>query len=223
MDIKFIFFDFGGTLDDDGVCWRKRFYPIYLKNGFDISYDDFSKAFFNSDDNLAVRHRLKNLGFNETVLLQVKDVLDYLKVNDEKLVQKIANEFIDYSKKNINQNIPLLKYLLSKNIKLGIISNFYGNLESVLESLGIRKYFEVIADSGVIGEIKPSPIIFEYALNTIGAKPYNSAMVGDAHHRDIIGAHNMGMYHFYITNETPQKCCEKLYTIKNIRELIKYV
>ncbi len=27
---KAILFDFGGTIDADGVAWKERFYPLYL-------------------------------------------------------------------------------------------------------------------------------------------------------------------------------------------------
>lgn len=223
MDLKFIFFDFGGTIDSDGICWRDRFYNIYLENGIKISYEEFSKAFFDSDDNLPKRYNLSGKGFEETVYLQVNDVLKYLNLENENLRKKIADKFIYDSKKKVCENIPLFKYLKNKNITLGIISNFYGNLNDVLESLYIRDFFEVVADSGVIGSIKPSITIFNYALEKVNADIKSSAMVGDAYHRDIIGAHNVGMYHFYISKEERNKCCEKFFLIKNIRELIKYV
>lgn len=223
MKLKFIFFDYGGTIDSDGVHWRKRFYELYLKNGINISYDDFSKAFFDSDDNLPRRHNLKGLGLYETVKLEVSDVFKYLKIKDIELEKKIVDEFINDSKKYIMMNLNLFKNLKEKGIKLGIISNFYGNLESVLKSIDILHFFDVVADSGVVGHIKPDKEIFEWALKKINASPELSAMVGDALHRDIKGAHNIGIYHFYISNEESPKCCEKFIQIKNIREIIKYV
>ncbi len=224
MDIKFIFFDFGGTIDSDGLHWRKRAYPIYLKYGIDISYDEFSKAFFDSDDNLHIRHDLSKSGFEQTVLLQVSDLLKFINRYDPTLAQRIADEFITESKKKVEENTPLFRYLKSRGIRLGIISNFYGNLEIVLQSLCIRNYFDVVVDSQAIGHIKPSKEIFQHALSEMKAKADLSAMVGDSFHRDIVGAHNMNMYHFYISEEGyEKKCCDKFFVIKNIRELIKYV
>lgn len=224
MEIKFIFFDFGGTIDSDGIHWRKRAYPLYLKHGINISYDEFSKAFFDADDNLHIRHNLKNSGFDETVRYQVADLLEYLKINNRDLVEKISSEFINDARKKVEENIPLFQYLKSKKIKLGIISNFYGNLIKVLQSLNISEYFDIVTDSGVIGHIKPSKEIFIHAINAINADPLKSAMVGDAYHRDIAGAHNIGMYHFYVNPENDKKpCCERFINIKNIRELMKYV
>ncbi|MCX7905532.1 MAG: HAD family hydrolase [Elusimicrobiales bacterium] len=224
MNVDFIFFDFGGTIDSDGIHWRKRFYDIYLKNGLNLTYDDFSKAFFDADDNLSIRHDLKNLGFDETVKLQVEDVLKYIGKYDKNLLERISNEFIESSRKKVSENIPLFKYLIHQKKKLGIISNFYGNLPIVLKSLSIDIYFEVIADSTIVGALKPSKDIFNYALTKIGAEPDRSAMIGDSYERDIVGAHSVGMYHFHISeNKNYKLCCNKLYIIKNIRELIKYV
>jgi putative hydrolase of the HAD superfamily len=36
MNIKYIFFDYGGTIDSNGRHWRERFYDIYKKNGIEI-------------------------------------------------------------------------------------------------------------------------------------------------------------------------------------------
>ena len=224
MKLKFIFFDFGGTLDFDGIHWRKRFYDIYLKNGINLTYDEFSKAFFDCDDNLPFRHNLKNLGFDETVYLQVSDVFKYLKIDDEKKLQLIADEFITQSKKYIERNKKILEKLKEKQIKLGIISNFYGNLDSVLKSLDIYDYFDVVADSGVVGYTKPSKEIFDYAFSKINAIKELSAMVGDSFERDIKSSHNYGIYHFYLTHQPPtEKCCRKLYIIQKTTDILNYV
>ena len=226
IQIKNIFFDYGGTIDSNGIHWRKRFYDLYIKNGIEISYDDFSKAFFDSDDNLSLRHNLKGCGINETVIFNVNDVFKYLRINDDLKARRIAEEFISDTKKSISNNISVFKGLKEKGIKLGVISNFYGNLRDVLSSLDILKYFDTVADSSVIGHIKPDKEIFLWALNSIDAKPEESAMVGDAMHRDILGAHNLGMYHFYLTQDNTnsiKKCCDKFFTIRNLTELFDYV
>jgi len=224
MKLKFIFFDFGGTLDSDGIHWRKRFYDIYLKNGINLTYEDFSKAFFDSDDNLHLRHNLKNLSFDETVYLQVRDVFKYLRIDDEEKIKSIAKEFIDKSKNYINRNKNVLQKLKEKGIKLGVISNFYGNLESVLKSLGIYDFFDAVADSEVAGYIKPSKEIFDYAINKLNAQKEFSAMVGDSFERDIKSSHNYGIYHFYLTQEPPtEKCCDKLYIISKTKDILNYV
>lgn len=225
MDLKYIFFDFGGTIDSNGIHWRKRFYEIYREAGINLDYETFSKAFFDSDDNLNTRHDLKNLGYKETVYLQVKDVFKYLNIKNEKLEKNIADKFINDAVNHIEKNVkPILNNLISKKIKLGIISNFYGNLTSVIKSLNLNEFFDVIADSTVIGHIKPNREIFEWAFKKINADTEKSAMVGDAYHRDISGAHNIGIYHFYLTQNNDKKiCCDKMFVINRLGDLLNYV
>ncbi|MEF3279371.1 MAG: HAD family hydrolase [Elusimicrobiota bacterium] len=226
MEIKNIFFDYGGTIDSDGIHWRERFYKLYLKAGIKIDYDEFSKAFFDSDDNLAKRHNLKKTGFKETISYQVNDVFRYLKIKDSKKKKEIIENFIEDSIEKINSNKKIFETLLDKGIKLGIISNFYGNLNNVLKSLGILNYFSFVADSGKIGVIKPDKAIFIAALKGLNAEIEDSAMVGDALHRDIKGAHNIGMRHFYLTSkkgEEIKKCCKKMFVIGKLKDILNYV
>src|SRR6201996_2201252 len=50
--IKTLLFDFGGTLDSDGVAWKERFYAFYRSEGLDISAEAFAPAFYAADDAL---------------------------------------------------------------------------------------------------------------------------------------------------------------------------
>lgn len=224
MEIKYLFFDYGGTIDCDGLSWRERFYKLYRDENIDISYEEFSKAFFDSDDNLFIRHNIKDAGFVETIYFQVNDVFKYLKISDDKKVSKIAERFISDSIKQINKNIEVFEILKSRGIKLGIISNFYGNLTKVLESLNIRKYFEVVADSQALGYTKPDIRIFEWAIEKMKAEKEKTAMVGDALHRDVKGACDTGIYHFYLTRryEAINKCCDKLIIINSLKEILNF-
>jgi hypothetical protein len=45
-------FDFGGTLDANGVAWKDRFYALYRAEGLDMAADAFESSFFAADDSL---------------------------------------------------------------------------------------------------------------------------------------------------------------------------
>ena len=47
--IETLLFDFGGTLDADGVAWKERFYTLYRSEGLDMTADAFAPAFFAAD------------------------------------------------------------------------------------------------------------------------------------------------------------------------------
>ncbi|MFC1679868.1 hypothetical protein ACFL2T_06630, partial [Elusimicrobiota bacterium] len=73
-----VLFDFGGTLDSDGVHWQERFYSLYKREGLSVPRDRFARAFYDSDDNLPSRFSLAGLGLEDTVRLQVECVLKHL-------------------------------------------------------------------------------------------------------------------------------------------------
>ena len=50
--IETVLFDFGGTLDSDGVAWKERFHDLYRAEGLDLSADAFAPAFYAADDAL---------------------------------------------------------------------------------------------------------------------------------------------------------------------------
>src|SRR5262245_56641095 len=53
--IETLLFDFGGTLDADGVAWKERFYAFYCVEGLDVAAHAFESCFFAADDALVGR------------------------------------------------------------------------------------------------------------------------------------------------------------------------
>ena len=47
--IETLLFDFGGTLDADGVAWKERFHALYRADGLDLASDAFTPAFYAAD------------------------------------------------------------------------------------------------------------------------------------------------------------------------------
>ncbi|MEA2893335.1 MAG: putative hydrolase of the superfamily, partial [Bradyrhizobium sp.] len=50
--VETLLFDFGGTLDADGVAWKERFYAFYRGEGLDMTAGAFEPSFFAADDPL---------------------------------------------------------------------------------------------------------------------------------------------------------------------------
>jgi putative hydrolase of the HAD superfamily len=49
-----------------------------------------------------------------------------------------------------------------------------------------------IADE--VGMLKPDPALFRHACEALGSTPERSAMVGDRYARDVVGAHEAGLF-----------------------------
>jgi len=82
---------------------------------------------------------------------------------------------------------------LKSRFKLGIVSNFYGNLDRILEEARLDRFFAAVADSSRVGIFKPEPGIFEAALKKIHCAPESAAMIGDSLGKDCAPAHRLGM------------------------------
>lgn len=218
--MKSILFDFGGTLDSRGTTWADRFYAIYRRRSAALSRGSFDKAFYASDDALPGRYPLKNLGFRETLTLQVRGVLENLGpgVIGPELEGLLVEDFLKDSRANFAQIRPLLERLAGR-YRLGVVSNFYGNLDSVLSAEGLRDLFDVVADSGVVGAEKPDPRLFNHAIDSLGLRPADCVMVGDSIPRDMRGAEGLGLRHALLARNGGPSCCPSAWRIATLAEL----
>jgi putative hydrolase of the HAD superfamily len=214
--VKSLLFDFGGTLDADGTTWLDRFRFLYKEAGVESGDDRFAKAFYKADDELPLRHKLPGLSLEQTLKLQVADTLAGLGA-DASLRDKIAGRFLEDCRTHFRRNQPVLRRL-AKRFKLGIVSNFYGNLDGILASEGLRDLFGVVADSTVVGASKPEAAIFNHALAALGSTAADALMVGDSLARDMRGAEGLGMPHAFLS-QAAKPCCVKALRLKTFPEL----
>ena len=101
------------------------------------------------------------------------------------------------------RNRPVLS-ALGERYRLGVVSNFYGNLEAACASSGLARHFGVMTDSQRVGAEKPEPAIFNAALAALKAAPETAVMVGDSLRRDGEGARRAGMGFIWIAPEAVQ-------------------
>ena len=209
--IETVLFDFGGTLDSDGVAWKERFYALYQSEGLDLSAEAFAPAFYAADDAL-VGALAPTTGLEETVdALTTKLVAELARRGggtghreiDRARGERIALRFLSDMSVAFARNRPVLK-ALGERYRLGVVSNFYGNLEAVCESSGLSPLFGVMTDSQRVGAEKPEPAIFQAALAALHAAPETSVMVGDSLRRDYEGARRSGIGFIWIAPEDVQ-------------------
>ena len=111
------------------------------------------------------------------------------------MVEEKAKEIAAYcygvAKENVSKSAEVLSEL-SQKYPLVLVSNFYGNIETVLEDFGILKYFKKVIESAKVGVRKPDSAIFELGVKAIGLKPENVLVVGDSVKNDIDPARQLG-------------------------------
>lgn len=217
---KAVLFDFGGTLDADGVTWKDRFYPLYLAEHVEVDWARYERAYYIGDDALTAQRR-SDCSFQESLLLQVTGVLEALNIVDAGLASRLCDRFLQDSLEKIHSNLEILREL-SVRFRLGIISNYYGNLERVCIECGLAPLMSVLVDSACVGFIKPDPRIFQIALTTLQLDPQEAVFVGDSLPRDMEGAKHLGMPHIWLTSNRSgdlSPCCPDDPTIRSLADL----
>lgn len=92
------------------------------------------------------------------------------------------------------ETLEVLTELKHLGLKLGIISNFDSRAYSVLESLGIRDFFDAITLSSEAGSSKPDAGIFEAAVRALALPAPTILLVGDSLHDDVEPAIRVGLH-----------------------------
>lgn len=115
------------------------------------------------------------------------------KENIEDLVNKLRN--IDGPTQNWSappETYTVLNELQSKDLPLGIVSNFPKILPDLCRKVGIADYFDFIIASEEVGISKPDPSILQMALQRAQVKPHEAVYIGD-HPFDILCAKKVPM------------------------------
>ena len=210
-----LLFDFGGTLDTAGCHWGKFLWYAYKRNEIPVTEEQFREAYV---------HAERTLG--KLPIIQAHDTFFSM------LTNKLSIEFeyllscgwlaAEKVKTNISESRRVLSEL-KKNHRLGLVTNFYGNMSVVLEEFDLSSYFETVTESAVVGVRKPDSQIFNLAVNSLDEKAENVVVIGDSCTKDILPAHEMGCHTIWLkgegwTSEEPTTCVAD-YVIKNLVEL----
>ena len=199
MEIKGIIFDYGGTLDTGGDHWSEVIWCAYGKAGVAVNKAEFREAYVYAERELArTRHILPEHDFGDLLLIKMRLELQWLSgqglfapAQVEAKAGEIAGICYHSARTKVEEAVPVLKEL-SEKYPLVLVSNFYGNVETVLADFGLLKYFRKIVESAVVGVRKPDPKIFSLGVEALGFRPEEVLVVGDSLKKDIIPAESIG-------------------------------
>ena len=218
--VSVLLFDFGGTLDADGIAWKERFFRLWRDEGEEVLRERFDRAFYAADDAL-VGAVPATLSLAETVERLARGVGERLGTGDDLLPGRVASRFCEDAREYLNRSGELLA-LLASRYRLGVVSNFYGNLAAVCRDAGIERHLLAAVDSADIGSCKPDPAIFQAALALLEAGPAESVFIGDSPARDMAGARGVGMRHVLLAGESSgglRPCCVGDSMIRRLEDL----
>lgn len=199
MEIKGIIFDYGGTIDSHGDHWSEVIYDGYINAGLKIDKVQFRESYVYAERELArTRHILPQHNFYDLLLIKMQLELSDLAARGiieqgdvEKYAQPIAKYCYDCARSSCEEARPAIEQL-SKRYPLMLVSNFYGNVETVIRDMGLREYFQGVIESAVVGVRKPNPTIFKLGVVALGLNPEDVLVVGDSFRKDIEPSLSLG-------------------------------
>lgn len=197
--IKGIIFDYGGTIDSGGDHWSEVIYDAYLKAGIAVDKPLFREAYVYAERELArTLHIQPHHNFHDLLDIKMQIELQWLAQHGHFPPEKITSAGADIARicyhaarKSAMDAIPVLEQL-EKRYPMVLVSNFYGNVESVLDDFGLSRFFRSIVESAVVGVRKPDPEIFRLGCKALQMQPENVLVIGDSFRKDIIPAETIG-------------------------------
>ncbi|MGJ1226084.1 HAD family hydrolase [Sphingobacterium siyangense] len=206
FNIKGIIFDYGGTLDTNGGHWGAVIWSGYEKYQVPVNLNAFQEAYTYAERQMALQPIIKpQFNFLEVLEAKLHVQFDYLIAAgydlDRSLAHKIAFDGYSLAKNTVEQVKPLLNTLHAK-YPIVMVSNFYGNLKSVLDDFGILPYFQSVVESAVVGVRKPDSAIYALGVTKIGLPAQEVLVVGDSYSKDMVPAKAVGCQTLWLKGQT---------------------
>lgn len=198
--VKGIIFDYGGTIDSNGKHWAEVLWDAYQYQEVPVSKEQFREAYVYGERYLATNPVITAqdnfyILLEKKVRIQVESLVDkgFLERRDktEEYILAISKQCYNFVKELLRKEIAILTALKNR-YPIVLVSNFYGNVQSVLSDFGLLDYFDSIIESAVVGIRKPDPAIFKLGIEALNLSSSSVVVIGDSYAKDIIPASENG-------------------------------
>lgn len=143
--------------------------------------------------------------FEMTLSVKLKIQMEYIAGNvhgfdSARWNKAVLADLYNGVKKETAYSLIVLKEL-AKCMPMVLVSNFYGNLHTVLHEFGFDGLFVDVVESAVVGVRKPDPSIFLMGIRALGMQAAKVVMIGDSYQKDIVPAKKLGCRTVWIKGE----------------------
>ena len=192
LSAKGLLFDYGGTIDTNGIHWGEVIWQTYVKFNIPVSREQFRDAYVQVERTLGNQPLIfPEHTFRDVLDIKIKLQFETLKLSDSQQVTKIVTDCYERTKQTILRALEVLDEL-KKNYPIILVSNFYGNLRTVLNEFGLANYFQEVIESAEVGIRKPDPAIYQLGIDRLGLHPEEVVIIGDSYKNDIHPANAIG-------------------------------
>ncbi len=231
-EIAAVFFDAGETLIHPHPSFVRFFQQICEGHGIKPKEEDIARI---ADDLMREVEERQERGYSFTAteegsrefwLRFYRLMLEGLGsgVDGGLLAEDLFRAFSDPSNYRLYPDVlPALEELRSEGYLLGVISNFEPWLVGLLNTLGVRHYFQALIVSGLVGAEKPQKAIFLNALEAAGVEADRAMHVGDSLRADVEGAQRVGMVPVLLdrNDRHPNPPCLRLRDLRDLPALLR--
>ena len=197
MTPKGYIFDYGGTLDTGGCHWGKVLWHGWQRIGVPATEAQFREAYVYAERTLGKNPIIQpDYTFRKTLETKVRLELDFLGLDG--YAEAIVDSIYAETQRHTAHSREVLQQLQVPKV---LVSNFYGNIATVLREFGFDGLFQSIVESAVVGVRKPDPRIFTLGVEALGMQPGEVVVVGDSMDKDIIPARKAGCQTVWVRGE----------------------
>lgn len=199
-------FDYGGTLDTRGCHWGRYIQHAYERQGVPVDEDLFRKAYVYAERTLGRNPIVQpDFTFHKTLSTKLRLEMEYigesLKGFDWRYWHPLVlDDLYERVIENTRHSREVLTELRHR-CPMVLVSNFYGNLTTVLKEFGLNRLFDNVVESAVVGIRKPDPGIFSLGVEQLRLLPKQVAVVGDSYDKDIVPAAKVGCHTVWMKGE----------------------
>lgn len=199
--LRSVIFDFNGILVDDEPIHMELFQKVLGEEGMTLTEKDYYARYLGLDDRGAFKAAYRDHG----------------RKIDEAMLAELVRRKARHYRETIGKRMvvfPGVKQLvpeLSSRFPLAIASGaLRGEIDLILQSIGLNTYFQVIISAEDVSEGKPSPEIFLTALRALNQRspgghpilPTECLVIEDSR-EGVLGARRAGIKCLAVTNSHP--------------------
>ena len=217
--IRGVLFDYGGTIDSNGIHWAEVIWQAYQSENIPVTKEVFREAYIHGERTLGKNPLIKpHHTFLDIMRIKIEIQMEWLLLqkrenrgnrgsrgngdeykNDTALRYSIAEFCYEFARSSVERAYPVIERIADR-YPIVLVSNFYGNIATVLQDFGIDRFFPIIIESAVVGVRKPDPQIFRLGVEALQMRTDEVVVIGDSYDKDIIPANTVGCQAIWLKN-----------------------
>ena len=204
--IKGVIFDYGGTIDTNGIHWGEVIAEQYRLAGVEINRDLYRNAYVHGERSLAKAPIITPVDTFHT-LLRKKIAIQFEHLREltqsQQFTPGLADRIADGCYNKVKGTLATSRAIveqLSKQYPMVLVTNFYGNMPVVLKEFGLAGYFNSIVESSIVGIRKPDPALFALGVNALQLPAEEIVVIGDSYRKDIYPSLTLGCKTIWLKN-----------------------